>query len=398
MKSVVLSTSIQIESQVKSPKKSQVRKFIQALETLPDPRDNRGKTHELAFVLCCVTLAILSDRSYPSSIQRYIKNRINWLKKITGRPLATAVSRAQLPKILSVVDVKALNEITFNHFGVRVFDEEMDWNAFDGKALRGTPDEQGKQKARILTAVNHRTGEIIAQEPINDCKNAEVPTASEVMARTGLDKENNTMDALYLTPELTAQLEKNGGHYIIQVKGNQPILHTTLTDVASSHDPHSIIIHSDKAHGRHEERLYWFFPLDSISFADRWSHSGFRTLIVVVRQTIRNNDPSKISQELSCYISNCSLSGQKSFLPESLAQAIRKHWTVEVINWVRDVTFGEDLVKTKDANLAQVLASIRTFAIRLLQRGGSPNFKAAIETFSDCPDLFSRFLHQYHVL
>ena len=64
------------------------------------------------------------------------------------------------------------------------------------KALRGTPDEQGKQKARILTAVNHRTGEIIAQEPINDCKDAEVPTAREVMARTGLDKENSTMDAL----------------------------------------------------------------------------------------------------------------------------------------------------------------------------------------------------------
>ena len=201
-----------------------------------------------------------------------------------------------------------------------------------------------------------------------------------------------------MTPELTSQIEQKGGHYIIQVKQNQPLLHNRLTEVASSHDPHSIITHSDKGHGRHEERLYWFFPLDSISFADRWSESGFRTLIVIVRQTIRTNDPTKISQELSYYISNRSLVGEKSFLPESLAQAIRKHWTVEVINWVRDVTFGEDLVKTKDAHLAPVLASIRTFAIRLLQRAGIPNFKAAIETFSDCPDLFSRFLHQYHVL
>ena len=299
MKSVAMSTSIQVASQAKRPKKEQVQKFIEALETLPDPRDNRGKRHELAYVLCCVTLAILSGRSYPSSIQRYIKNRINWLRRITGRRDAPVVSRAQLPRILSVVDVKKLNELTFNHFGVRVFDEQMDWNAFDGKALRGTPDEQGKQKARILTAVNHRTGEIIAQEPINDCKDAEVPTAREVMARTGLDKENSTMDALYLTPELTSQIEQKGGHYIIQVKQNQPLLHNRLTEVASSHDPHSIITHSDKGHGRHEERLYWFFPLDSIAFADRWADSGFRTLIIVVRQTIRTNDSAKISQEIS---------------------------------------------------------------------------------------------------
>ena len=34
--------------------------LIEMLNQLPDPRDNRGKRHELAFVLVCLVIAILS--------------------------------------------------------------------------------------------------------------------------------------------------------------------------------------------------------------------------------------------------------------------------------------------------------------------------------------------------
>lgn len=53
--------------------------FMTKLKQLVDPRDNRGKRHELAFVLGSVILAIMSGRSYASSIYRFIKNRIKWL-------------------------------------------------------------------------------------------------------------------------------------------------------------------------------------------------------------------------------------------------------------------------------------------------------------------------------
>ena len=51
-------------------------KFIEALKALPDPRDNRGKRHLLAFLIVTVVFAILVGRSNVSGIHRYMTNKI----------------------------------------------------------------------------------------------------------------------------------------------------------------------------------------------------------------------------------------------------------------------------------------------------------------------------------
>ena len=60
------------------------RKFINRIKTLPDPRDNRGKRHTLSFVIIGIIFALLSERSQVSGIHRYIKNKIQWLREVTG--------------------------------------------------------------------------------------------------------------------------------------------------------------------------------------------------------------------------------------------------------------------------------------------------------------------------
>jgi hypothetical protein len=71
--------------------------FVSKLKRLTDKRDNRGKRHELAFVLGGVVLAIMSGRWYASSIHRFIKNRLKWLCQVLGYRAAKAVSRANCP-------------------------------------------------------------------------------------------------------------------------------------------------------------------------------------------------------------------------------------------------------------------------------------------------------------
>ena len=59
---------------------SQTAAFINALEQhLPDPRDRRGKRHNLAFIVCAVAIAIMAGRASTSGIFRFIRNRIGWL-------------------------------------------------------------------------------------------------------------------------------------------------------------------------------------------------------------------------------------------------------------------------------------------------------------------------------
>ena len=111
------------------------------------------------------------------------------------------------------------------------------------------------------------------------------------------------------------------------------------------------------------------------------------------RQTIRITQ-QKVSSETSYYVSNQKVDKAQHSEQSSLFNAIRRHWGVESDNWIRDVTLGEDQVKTKHANQAHVMACLRTLAMRLLRKTGSKNFQATIETFSDCPDRFETFLHQ----
>ena len=71
---------------------AQVKSFMDKLETILDPRDNRGKRHPLPFVLAAVSLAIMTGRSSVSGIQRYIQNKIDWLRDVTQQPNARFIS------------------------------------------------------------------------------------------------------------------------------------------------------------------------------------------------------------------------------------------------------------------------------------------------------------------
>jgi hypothetical protein len=50
--------------------------FAAKLKRLTDKRDNRGKRHDLAFMLGRVVLAIMSGRADASSIHGFIKNEV----------------------------------------------------------------------------------------------------------------------------------------------------------------------------------------------------------------------------------------------------------------------------------------------------------------------------------
>lgn len=380
------------------PSKRNIRKYIDELKTIKDVRDKRGRHHKLYFVLCAVSLAILAGRGKLSSIQRYIENRIAWLREVTGEEEAKPISRAQLPRILTTADREAVNKITQKHFGVSLVEgSDGEWAAVDGKTLCGTKDENGNHRVRIITAVEHTSGETIAQAEMSGTKNSEISEVRPFLQQTGLEKKNVTLDALHMNPTTTAQIEQAGGHYIIQTKQNQPTLYDSLTTIANTQSPLAILNTNEVGHGRHEERWAWLFNIAEQPFDSRWQQSGFRSLVVVLRQTTLNRT-QKISLDLSFYLSNCSLVGENKVQPDTLFHAIRRHWGVESSNWIRDVTFQEDRCITKDVNLAQLLASLRTFAIRLLERADFSNFQATLERFSDCPHDFLSFLNDSHFL
>ncbi len=396
-----------------------ISSFMNRLQQVPDPRDNRGKRHTLAFVLAAVALAVMVGRSSVSGIHRYIKNRIKWLRKRTGYTQAQVVSRAQLPRILAVTELDALTAVVFDHFAVRIAQnaagewrivkaetdsqigtatdaerpELGEWVALDGKTLRGTDQAQ----ERTLLAVTHTQRHILAQRAMHGPKESEIPAVRTLLSETGLEKSAVTLDALHLNPTTTAQIQQVGGHYIIQAKENQPKLRAQLQQVAAQATALGTQATTNTGHGRIEQRHGTFYDVSAGVFAERWANSGFQTLIVMERERFEVAQ-HKRTFETSYYLSNIEVTAGEDASQQALFAAIREHWGVEAENHIRDVTFGEDAVKTKNGNQGQVLGALRTLAVGLFRQEGIDNFQAALDKFADQPKQFTKFLKRVRFL
>ena len=370
--------------------------FVEALGHLTDDRDNRGKRHALAFVVTGVVLAILSGRSKVSSIFRYIRNRIEWLREVTQHPEARVVSRAHLPRLLARLDWVELSTLIDHYFGVQVEVRVHDsWVAIDGKTLRGTL--TSGQRQSVVFAISHAQRTLLAHAPMAGSKAREIVVVRDLLKTSGLEAHHVTLDAHHCNPTTMAQIHQAAGQYVIQMKENQPILFKQCEDFASTAAPLSSHTESEKGHGRLTTWEGQCFDLRGLHVAARWNDSGIHTLVVMQRQTL-TFAKQKTTCETAYYLSNQGLASDPQGQAQELTRAIRQHWHVESDNWIRDVTFDEDHVKTTSAHQAQVMSCLRSVAIRLLRRFKVNNFQEALEDFADCPSKFEMLLRRIKFL
>ena len=375
-----------------------VSSFVEVLKRdLPDPRDNRGKRHSLVLVVVAFVLATLTGRLKLSSVHRFVCNRLDWLRGLTGLPKGRPVSRAHLPRLLAGLDWPALDGLIERCFGVRIQSRsDRGWVAVDGKTLRGAL--EGGEKQGLVMAVAHGTGEVVGQSRQTGSKSSEIPVVRELLGETGLDGCKVSLDAHHCNPKTTAQIHQAGGVYLTQAKANQAVLLRQCQAAMESEPALAEATEYDKAHGRVTTRRARLFPLPETVPAPRWSQSGLSACVVVERGTFEAAT-GKTTAETSYYIGNQVIDrdAPQAAVAE-LAQAIRQRWGVESNNWIRDATFDEDNIKTKSGNQAQIMGRLRSLAIELLRKTQTKNFQAAIEKFVDSAFELESMLRQVNFL
>lgn len=378
-----------------SYKPEEIDSFIEALKAdLPDTRDNRGKRHNVVFVIVCFLLATLSGRHTLSSIHRFIYNRLDWLRTVTHFQEVKIISRAQLPRLLNSLDWVALDKIITRCFGVRI-EKSVDkkWVAVDGKALRGS--QSGDDKQSVIFAVDHHTRDTVGQARQLGTKSSEIPVVRTLLKETGLESQKVSLDAHHNNPETLTQINKASGTYVVQVKENQSVLLKQCEQWAATSPAMIEITKADKANGRVTSRCANLFSIAQETVATRWEGCGLTTLVVVSREVFQKAK-QKTTIETSYYVSNQTVSHAES--AQDLAQAIQQHWGVESNNWIRDVTFNEDNVKVKAGNQGQIMSRLRSLAIELVRKTGIKNFQAAVERFIDLPSTLESMLKQVNFL
>lgn len=387
------------------PRNQEIVSFYDSLLVeLPDNRDNRGKKHQIAFVVVGVIIAILVGRNKASSIHRYLKNKFEWLCEITNFEAESVISRAQLPRLLLKVNWSIVNELTIRYFSVTIVQlPSNDWSALDGKELRGClqilPNgEKEKRALSVVNAIRHSTRQLVGTSFYEADKESEIVCVRILLIKSGLASKSITLDALHCNPTTLYVIVAAGGRYLIQVKANQEELMEEFTFIHERTKPVLTLEQEvEKHHGRIEKRTTYFYNVEKEYFDKRWKPCKISTLVVTERH-FEEYKTGKIMESTVFHISNQKLPPRPKLICEELARAVRYHWQVENDNQVRDVTFKEDFLKTKDRELAKVLAALWSAAIEIIKNTNTVNYKAQVEFFQDRPDQMIEFLRDIHFL
>jgi hypothetical protein len=189
------------------------RPLVEVLAEVPDFRQNQGKRHALAAILCLACAAILCGyRSYGAMAE--------WGKHY-GADLALALGF----KDGKTPSVGTLHTI-FRHLDKEAFEARIgQWAecvlqstsspgtlqgiGVDGKTLRGSKKQRAKD-AHILSAVSHGLGLTLGQKAVDD-KSNEIPATKELLHGLLLEGRVVTMDALLTQKEIASIILEKGG-------------------------------------------------------------------------------------------------------------------------------------------------------------------------------------------
>src|SRR5690349_8872062 len=340
--------------------------LIEHFKTLPDPRLNRTKAHELVDVLTIGVCTLLCAGESFNDMEDWFRTFL-WLPN--GIP-----SHDTFNRVFAALDPEHFGECFMawtQSLRTAVTQEIV---ALDGKALRRALDADQNSKV-IVSAWAQSNGLVLGQLKVDD-KSNEITALPKLLRALELSGCIVTVDAMGTQKVIAKEIKEADADYVMALKGNHEVVHdevksfldATVTEAAAKRPAGARPSRAaatlakletvEKDHGRREtRRFYQSGELDW--FADRSKWEGLQSvgLVEAVREV-----QGKVTVERRYYLSS---------LPvrvETFARAVRGHWAVEnSLHWVLDVQMGEDDSRARTGYAAENLATLRRLALNLLK-------------------------------
>ena len=220
----------------------------------------------------------------------------------------------------------------------------------------------------LVSLVRHADGVVLGQVRVAD-KSNELTAAPGLLAGRDLTGTVTTMDALLTQRTLAAQIRRQGGHYLMVVKENQPALysaiHRLFTEPVAplASDCTAARGHTEKGHGRLETRT--LERTAALNDYLDWPEVG-----QVLRRTYRAVEltTGAVSEEATYGLTSLPPQAASVGQVEALW---RGHWSVENrVHYPRDVSWGEDAGQVRAGHAPQALATLRNGVLNLLRAQG----------------------------
>lgn len=342
---------------------------------LEDPRVVREEHHPLINLVVIAVCAVICGAEHFTEMEEFGREKRDWLSKYldlsrgipshdTFNGVFARLKPRQFERCL-LSWITSLFEVT-----------EGQIIPIDGKTLRRSYDAADSKAAVHMVGAwaqaNHLSlGSVAVDETSNEI--TAIPRLLELIDVSGALV---TIDAMGCQTEIAETIVQEGGHYVLQVKDNQPKLREAIKAFFTEHLENDWAEVScrrhrtkEKGHGREEERLYYLAKVPA-DFPGRGGWPHLKALGMAVNIVERDGrECSDVRYDiLSKY-----LSGKR------FAEAARGHWGIEnSLHWQLDVSFREDESRVRQGHAPANMSILNRTALSLLKQ--EPSTRRGIKT------------------
>lgn len=351
--------------------------LIEHFAQVQDPRKDRGKRHLLLDIIVIAICAAVCGADDWADVELFGESKEAWLRTFLQLPHGIP-SEDTFCRVFRLLDPAQFQEC-FRDWIAAVFTlTRGQVIPVDGKTLRRSHDRSlGKEAIHMVSAWASANRLVLGQVKVAE-KSNEIPAIPELLALLDVAGCIVTVDALGCQRAIAAAVIEQEADYVLAVKGNQPDLEATLSELFAYaqaqewrdivHDVHRTL---GKGHGRIETRQCWTIQDTDFLFYVR-QYADWPGLKTIVKVHTQRQVGDKVTEKTRYFITSLGNDAQR------VLGVVRRHWTIEnQLHWRLDVVFGEDNSRLRKGHGAQNFAVLRHIALTLLQqeRSGKTSVK-----------------------
>ncbi len=343
-------------------------------QIIKDYRQESKVEHKLSDIILLTICGVLSGHDGWDGIIDFGNARLDFLKRY-GHFEAGIPSADTLSRVMGMINPVALQRsfIAWMKDCHTLTDGEV--IAIDGKTLRDSYDRsKGKETIHMVNAFATANGMSIGQLKV-DSKSNEITAIPKLLDLLDVKGCLITIDAMGCQKKIAQKIRDKEADYLLAVKGNQGMLEQAFDDyfrmdMLQDFDGSSYST-QEKSHGRIETRVALVNRDLSVLGDIEHEWPGLKSMGIVA--SIRQESAVATEQDVSIRYCICS----KELEAQTLLEATRSHWGVEVMHWSLDTAFCEDNSRIRADDRAEAFARIRQICLNLLK--SETTFKGGIK-------------------